>query len=231
MKRFYKVVTYGTAEKGWPLLLDGKQAKTPSGNILTSQNKDMAEAIAAEWNAQTDEVDLHSMPITQIQTTKIDFIDDRKQEAVEQLLGFVDTDLLLYQVDNPSGLVERQKHFWQTWLDWMEDTYMIHYKTTTGLNVVKQDQSIHDAIETYVRKLDKARLAIFYITTNLSKSLILPIAFIEREASAQDLFQAVQVEEIYKQNFYDDIDPDTKDIHEKLQYELMAAETYLELLD
>ena len=231
MKRFYTLVSYGQENDGYPILLDGKTAKTPSGNLLTAPNAKVVDAMMREWNEQTDNIDPQSMPITQIQITKLDFIDGREEEAVAQILKYIDTDLLFYRADHPLELSQKQAALWDRWLDWMTDEFKLNFETTTGLQVVKQDSLVHDTLKGYVRELDSSKLVIYYILTNLCKSVILPLAFFEQEAKPQEIFESVQVEEIYKQNFYNDIDPETAKYQDKFQNDLKAARTYLDLLE
>lgn len=230
MKRFYSIVSLEQTPKGFSIKLDGKSAKTPSGKMLLAQTKDIANAMADEWRAQKDKIDPQSMPITQLEVTKIDFIEGRQQEAIQDILEYIDSDLILYQADKPDGLVERQNQHWRPWIEWMGNNYMVHYEVTHDLNIIKQAQSIHDFVQSYVRKLSLSELLIFYILVNASKSIILAIAFIEGEASAQDVYQAACINDIYKQDFYKDIDPDTKRAHQSIQDELNAARKYLKYL-
>lgn len=230
MKRFYKEVSYGSEQEGWPILLDGKAAKTPAGNLITCPTEKVAQAICREWDEQDDHIRPNNMPLSQIQITKIDFVEGRQEEVIEKILETINTDLLLYRAKNPAELHEKQKEIWDQWLDWMTSQFMVYFETTTELKVVEQEQSIHDAIEAYVRGLDKNRFTLFYILTNVCGSVVLPMAFLEGQADSQDLFQAVQVEEIYKQKFYNEVDPDTQGIHEQFQNEFMAVEMYLDML-
>ena len=231
MKRFYKKASYGAEQERWPILLDGKPAKTPAGNLLTCPTEKVAQAISREWDEQQDEIVPKNMPLSQIRITQIDFLEGRREEVIQKIMETINTDLILYRAQNPKELHDKQSEIWDQWLDWMTGHFMVHFTTTTDLTVVEQEQSIHDAIEAYVRGMDPEKFALLYILANVCGSVVLPIAFLEGQADSQDLFQAVQVEEIYKQDFYNDIDPDTQNIHEQLQHEFMAAEMYLELLE
>ena len=71
MKRFY---ARATAEAGGAVLLDGKSIRTPGRNALALPTPALAEAVAAEWNAQGEKVDPRSMPLTGLANAAIDRI-------------------------------------------------------------------------------------------------------------------------------------------------------------
>ena len=68
-KRFYRQATVG---EGGDVLLDGKQVFTPARRPLTAPSRALAEAIAAEWNAQGDTIDPARMPLTRLANAAID---------------------------------------------------------------------------------------------------------------------------------------------------------------
>ncbi len=55
-KRFYERASAGEGP-AYPVLLDGRAIKTPAKNTLAAPVRSLAEAIAAEWDAQVDHVD------------------------------------------------------------------------------------------------------------------------------------------------------------------------------
>jgi chaperone required for assembly of F1-ATPase len=61
MKRFYKEAVV-TAERG--IALDGRPVKTPAKAPLILPTEAMAQAVAAEWQAQGELIDPARMPFT-----------------------------------------------------------------------------------------------------------------------------------------------------------------------
>ena len=72
MKRVYKQVTTRPAEGGWGIALDGRAMRTPGKNELVVPSEALAAAIAAEWDAQRDEIRPGAMPLTRLAATAID---------------------------------------------------------------------------------------------------------------------------------------------------------------
>src|SRR5882724_1190365 len=63
-KRFYTSAGVVEAEGGFAVTLDGKPIRTPSGRHVVAPNRAIADAIAAEWNAQVETINPLTMPLT-----------------------------------------------------------------------------------------------------------------------------------------------------------------------
>jgi len=72
MKRVYKQATARAAEGGWGVALDGRPMRTPTKHELIVPSAALAEAVAAEWDAQQDEIRPATMPLTRLAATAID---------------------------------------------------------------------------------------------------------------------------------------------------------------
>jgi len=55
-KRFYKEVTVEPKDGGYVILLDGRVLKTPKKQPLIIDNEKRAKLVAAEWEAQAEEI-------------------------------------------------------------------------------------------------------------------------------------------------------------------------------
>ena len=51
-KRFYKSVAWDPVDAGFCITLDGKNIRTPQKKLLHCASQQLAEEIAAEWQAQ-----------------------------------------------------------------------------------------------------------------------------------------------------------------------------------
>ena len=72
MKRFYRQATASPEAGGVAVLLDGRAVRTPGRNLLRVPTEELAEAIAAEWNAQGETVNPQAMPLTGLANAAID---------------------------------------------------------------------------------------------------------------------------------------------------------------
>lgn len=196
MKRAYKLASHTKTEDGYVLQLDGKSVKTPLAQPLAAPNRALADEIVREWAAQGDDVLPDTMPMTQFLTTAIDRTRERAA-LTKSLLKFLDTDLLCYRVKEPVELAKRQKEVWDRWLTWFDEHFESPLEVTYKLDALTQDPDTHKQIWNYLEALDEYYFAILQIVTSLSGSIVLGLAFLEHEATGEDVFNAAELEEIY----------------------------------
>src|SRR5262245_10392565 len=108
-KRFYEQAHIGEAEAGnFPVLLDGKAVRTPARLPLAAPERRLAEAIAAEWQAQRDVVDPARMPLTRLANSIIDGVTSSPAAVADEIAKYLGSDLLHYRAEEPAGLVAMQ---------------------------------------------------------------------------------------------------------------------------
>ena len=235
MKRFYKMVSVGGDDQnGFVIELDGKPVKTPSGAALNIVTAALAQEIAAEWNAQEDDIDPETMPLTQLYTTAQDRVAAERAHMMPPLMAYLDTDLVCYRTELPQALAERQAAQWDIYIDVFARRYGTTLQTTTGLSALKQDEKAHLAVRDALESLDGLRFTVLQAVTSLSCSLVMALAFINDEASPVQLFDAMHVEESYKAEIYNEDVHGAAPLQEKKQdaarRDLNAARKFLDCL-
>jgi len=234
MKRVYKLASFNKTEDGFIIQLDGKTLKTPSGQPVAAPNKHMAEAIVAEWAAQGDDIIPDSMPITQMLNTAIDRMRDR-EAITKTLLKYLDTDLLCYRVKEPIDLAKRQKEVWDRWLTWFDEHFESPLEVTFKLDALTQDADTHKQIWNYLEALDDYYFTALQIVTSLSGSIVLGLAFLEHEASPEDVYNAAELEEIYHAQLAGEDEHGADPVQERRQKamrrDLASSKQFLDLLN
>ena len=108
-KRFYKHTQVDDADAGnVAILLDHKPVLTPLRRPLAAPTRALAQAIAAEWEAQVDVIDPARMPLTRLANAVIDAVSETPQPVADEIAKYLGTDLLCYRADSPAGLIEKQ---------------------------------------------------------------------------------------------------------------------------
>src|ERR1700722_19618737 len=133
-KRFYASAGIGEADGGFSITLDGKPIKTPSGHQMIAPARSIAEAIAAEWNAQGEIIDPLTMPLTRFGNSVVEGVADN----IAKYLG---SDLLFYRAGHPEALVAREARRWDPILFWAADTLAAHFILAEGVVHVRQPDS------------------------------------------------------------------------------------------
>ncbi len=234
MKRVYKLASYTKTEDGYVIQLDGKTVKTTTAQPLAAPNRAIADAIVKEWSEQGDTIVADSMPVTQILTTAIDRMRDRAA-ITKQLLKYLDTDLLCYRIKEPVDLSKRQKEVWDHWLTWFDEHFESPLEVTYGIEALTQDADTHKQIWNYLEALDEYYFAVLQIVTSLTGSIVLGLAFLEHEATPEDIYNAAELEEIYHAEIANEAEYGADPVQERrqntLRRELASCKQFLSLLD
>src|SRR3546814_6579120 len=97
LKRFFDKATAQPLEGGHGVALDGRQVRTPAKAPLVVPTAALADAIAAEWNAQGMKIDPRTMPLTGLANAAIDRIAPNPARFAQSIAVFAETDLLAYR--------------------------------------------------------------------------------------------------------------------------------------
>lgn len=97
-KRFYRQTGVVTSNGKFEITLDQRKLKTPKGAPFFVESEPLAIAIATEWDAQKDIIDRSRMHLTALSSTVIDNPNNlNKQDIVNYLVNYTNTDAILYQ--------------------------------------------------------------------------------------------------------------------------------------
>lgn len=199
MKRFYKEVTCTASDEGvWHILLDGKPVRTPLRHILAPAREGLAVAIADEWRAQGDVIRPDTMPLTQLQTTLQDKHDAERAAWCRDLHAFLETDLLCYVTGDVPDVAAEQARVWTPLRDgfsnWLPCPPL---PVTTGLSVSAWPSAAWIALDKRLVASTPETLLIWRTVAGLTGSCVLGAALAHGQMTADAVFQAAQLEELY----------------------------------
>ncbi|HEY0440175.1 MAG TPA: ATP12 family chaperone protein, partial [Xanthobacteraceae bacterium] len=120
-KRFYENATAEPAEDGFAVRLDGRPVRTPARNVLVALSRPLVQALADEWQAQTEVIDPAKMPLTRLANTIIDGVAPNPQPVAAEIEQYLGSDLLFYRAEQPEGLVRSQAEHWDPVLAWAHE--------------------------------------------------------------------------------------------------------------
>ena len=134
MKRFWKDVSVEAADGGWRVTLDGRPIKTQAGGVpQVVPTRALAEALAAEWAAQGEEVDPKAFFLRDLADYAIDQVAPAKDAAVARLLPFAETDTLCYRADPDEPLFRRQQEAWEPLVAACEARHGVRLERVSGI--------------------------------------------------------------------------------------------------
>jgi chaperone required for assembly of F1-ATPase len=198
MKRVYKKVEVAPVEGGWGITLDGRSIRTPAKSPMVLPNKPLAAAIAAEWDAQRDEIRPIEMPLTRLVATAIDRTGPQRDAVVTEVSNYAGTDLVCYRADHPPALAARQQAVWQPLIDWAMSRYDAALAVTTGIIPTRQSAAALKAFAAAVAALDDFRLTGLHNLTAACGSLVIGLAIMEGRLDADAAFAASQLDETFQ---------------------------------
>ncbi|MDX3908342.1 MAG: ATP12 family protein [Sphingobium sp.] len=198
MKRFYKQVESRAAEGGWQIALDGRMVRTPGRAPLLLPTEQMAQAIAAEWRAQGDDIEPLSMPATGFANAAIDQVAPDPADFAATIARYAETDLLCYRAEGPAALVARQAAEWDFWLDWARRRYDVAFRTTVGIVHVAQPPETVTRLSNAVTTYDPFTLAPLSTLVTLTGSLVLGLAITEADADPDVIWNAAELDALWQ---------------------------------
>ena len=194
-KRFFKHARADDAGEGRvAILLDGKPVLTPSRRALAAPSRPLAQAIASEWDAQTDLIDPARMPLTRLANSIIDGVGDRPDPVAAEIERYLASDLVCYRAAAPSGLVERQARHWDPILAWARETLGAPLRAAPGVVHIAQDE---DALARARGAIPREpwRLGALNAATTLAGSALIALALARGRLSVEEAWQAAHVDE------------------------------------
>jgi chaperone required for assembly of F1-ATPase len=194
-KRFFKLVQTGdTGAGGVAILLDGKPVFTPARRQFVALTQALADAIAAEWDAQADVIDPARMPLTRLANAVIDAVADAPAPVAEEIAKYLGSDLLFYRADAPAGLAAKQSQAWDPVLTWAREALGARFVLTEGLIHVAQPREAIDAARA-ATPAEPWRLAAVSSITTLTGSALLALALACSALDPDAAWSAAHVDE------------------------------------
>ena len=222
MKRFYTTATVAPADGGWRVLLDGRGIKTAMGAPQVVPTEVLAEALAAEWNAQGDEIVPTGFVLRDMADYAIDIVGTDRDAAIAGLLRFAETDTLCYRADPEDALFARQQDVWEPCLQAAETRHGIRFERISGIMHRPQPATTLDALRAHLATLDDFTLAAVNTLASLAASLTIALAALDDGADAQALWTLANLEEDWQAELWG-ADYEAKELRERRSAEFAQA--------
>lgn len=194
-RRFWTTAGAVPVQGGYTVHLDGRPVRTPLKAPLVVPTLGLAEAVAAEWQAQEGTVKPETMPFTRTANSAIDKVATQKAEVVEMLAAYGDSDLLCYRAEGPADLVARQVAGWDPLLGWAAKALGAPLTATAGVIHIEQPAESLEALEAKVSALTPFQLSAFHDLVAISGSLVLALAVTHGRLSAEEAWSLSRIDE------------------------------------
>lgn len=201
-RRFWTAARAEPRDGGFTVTLDGRVVRTPAKAALLVPTRAMAEAMAAEWQAQENTVDPRTMPVTRAANSAIDKVMPQFDEVAELIAAYGDSDLLCYRAEAPEALAAQQAAAWDPLLGWAAAALGAPLEPRRGIAHRPQPPESLAALARAVRALGPFELTALHDLVSLSGSLVIGLAAIRRHAAAEALWPLSRIDEDWQRELW-----------------------------
>jgi chaperone required for assembly of F1-ATPase len=200
-RRFYERVEIEAVDDAFRIVLDGRPVRTPARHALAAPTRALAQALAAEWEAQRDVVDPARMPLTRLANTIIDGVVEAPGAVAAEVERYLACDLVFYRASAPAGLVARQGAAWDPVLAWARDALGARFVLAEGIVFVTQPPQALAAAGAAIPRAPWPLGAVHSMTT-LTGSALIALAVAAGALSVDAAWAAAHVDEDWNMDFW-----------------------------
>jgi chaperone required for assembly of F1-ATPase len=197
-KRFYKQAATAAKDGGAAVLIDGRQLRTPGKVALLTPTLALAEACAAEWNAQEEVVRPDTMPLTRLVNVALDHTARTRDIIIESIAGYAATDLVCHRADHPEALVVRQATAWDPLVAWADEALGAPLTVVSGVIAADQPLKAREAFERAARDHDDFALTGLAHAVGISGSGVLGFALSSGRLDSVAAFEAACLDDLWQ---------------------------------
>jgi chaperone required for assembly of F1-ATPase len=198
-RRFYKAVEVVPADDGFAVRLDGRSAKSPGGRPLAAPTEAMAGLLAAEWEAQANEIDLAAMPATRLAFTALDRGEEARAAMAEEVARYAGSDLLCYLAEEPQVLAEREAERWGPWLAWSKRELGVTLTPSIGISPARQSPGALARATALAAEMDAFALTGLTFAAALYGSAVLAFAVARGALDGEAAFELSRLDEAFQE--------------------------------
>lgn len=229
MKRFWAASAVEPAEGGFVVRLDSRALMTPAKAPLRLPTRALADAIAAEWDAQGETVDPRALPFTRLANTALDRVAPRRAEVAAEIAAYGGTDLLCYRARHPEELAAREAEAWDPLLAWAHRTLGARLAVAEGVMHLAQPREALAPLEAAVAAEDAWALTALHELVTLSGSLVLGLAVRHRRLDPSEAWRISRIDEAWQTEQWGE-DAEAAAAARRRQADFARAAELLELL-
>ena len=194
-RRFYKIARAVERDGVFLVTLDERTLKTPKGAPFHAPTRALAEAVAAEWDAQIEKIIPSTMPITQLAFAAVDWTAPARGERVTYVASFGETDLCCHRASAPAELVARQVKAWNPLVAWGSATLGVDLPVVEGVVAATMEAGVLNKLKANAEALDDFRLTALSQAAGLSGSALIAFALVRGAVSGAEAYHAATLDD------------------------------------
>ena len=199
MKKFWETIEIKKVSyKQFYILLNDKKLKTPLKKELTLSNHLMAKEVLKEWDQSSDIIKTDDLVFYGLLSTAIDRVREEKNSYINDIINFIDTDLICYRADNPIDLISFQNKQWDPIISLIEKYINNNVSVFKGVMPSQQNSKVHDKVKNFVVELSDIQISVLHRITNLIGSVFLALCILKKDLSNKQAFELSFLDELWQ---------------------------------
>ena len=212
-------------DKGWFLNFREEIYLTKNGNKVSVPNENLIEVLKLEFK-NYNILQYSKFSLTKILISFADKLPHEKSIFVDELIKYLETDLLFYRVSSPRNLSISQGKKWDKIIHIFDSVFQTSWNLSTNIMPLKQDPESIQKIKDYLISLDILNLHILTYLLKVTGSCIVTVLCNIKKLDAMEAWKTVNLEELWYNKIYND-----NDKKEELDSQMAEVEFYIKLLD
>ncbi|MEJ0058957.1 MAG: ATP12 family protein [Terricaulis sp.] len=226
-RRFYKQARL--SDDGFGVALDARALKTPGGAVVKLPTRALAEAVAAEWEAQGETLTPWRMPLTRLVNVAIDQTPSKRDALAAHIAKYGETDLLCHRAEGPPPLVERQNATWDPILAWAKDAIGVRLPVVEGVIAADVPGAELEKLSAAAAVLDDFRITGLAHAVGVAGSVLIGFALLHGRLGGEAAFAAAALDEQWSLEKWGEDDEARRRV-ERMRDELASLARYFAAL-
>tara|TARA_B100000941_G_scaffold52865_1_gene34049 strand:- start:2388 stop:3089 length:702 start_codon:yes stop_codon:yes gene_type:complete len=212
-------------DKGWFLTIGDEIYLTKNNNKVYVPNENLIEILKLEFK-NYNILQYSKFSLTKILISFADKLPHEKSIFVDELIKYLETDLLFYRVSSPSNLSVAQNEKWDKVIHIFDSIFQTSWNVSTNIMPLKQDSESIQKIKDYLISLDMLNLHILTYLLKITGSCIVTLLCNIKKLDATEAWETVNLEELWYNKIYND-----NKKKEELASQMAEVDFYIKLLD
>ncbi len=230
MKKFWKKVSIKKiSSNSFQIMLDERILQTPLKRELVLPNLNLTKEIVKEWDQSSKNINTESMIFYSLVSTSLDKIIDNRNLYIDDILDYIDTDLISYRAENPKELVELQKNKWDPIILLIEKYIDSKVQVFEGVLPKKQHSTIHVRLNNLINQFDIFEISALHRITNITGSIFLSLCALKKDISKKEIFQLLFLDELWQAENWG-FDEESSQKRKEISIELNKSISFLDCL-
>ena len=228
-KSWEKVSIKKISHNSFQIMLDERILQTPLKRELVLPNLNLTQEIVKEWDQDSKNINTETMIFYSLISTSLDKIIDNRNLYIDDILDYIDTDLICYRAENPKELVELQKNKWDPIILLIEKYISTKVQIFQGVLPKKQHANVHSKLNNLINQFNIFEISALHRITNITGSILLSLCVLKKDISKNEVFELSFLDELWQAENWG-FDEETSQKRKEISIELNKSIFFLDCL-